>query len=183
MPFRRLLAQHETPLFFGKDARPISEVIMRRHPLAVALYFVVMMLGVIFVLHWYTHGVDEAKLFPGVSPWAIFAWKWMMVSGGGGALVCLFTKPRPSPHWPDLSDLLHMEGIAAMVAAFGLTTYAVTIIHLMGFSDSAPAIVLYGSIIAGHLVRAAQAIHDAQRLQALAQIAEDHQEARDVAAE
>lgn len=183
MPFRRLLTQHGTPLFFGKDARPISEVIMRRHPLAMALYGVVFLLGLVFVLHWYAHGVSEKTLFPGVSEWAIFAWKWMMVSGGGGALICLWAKPRPSPHWPDLADLLHLEGIAAIVGAFGLFTYLIVVINLMGFSDSAPAVVIYGVIVVGHFVRAYQAIWDASRLQRLATLAETAQEVRDAAAD
>lgn len=163
-------------LFFGKDARPIAEVISRRHPLAFAMYAVVFLLGAVFVFHWYAHGVHESALFPGVSPWAIFAWKWMMVSGGGGGLLCLITKPRPAPHWPDITDLLHFEGIAAIVGAFGLSIYLVVVVHLLGLHDSGPSIVLFGTIVAGHLVRAGQAIHDATRLQRLAQIADDAKE-------
>jgi hypothetical protein len=163
----------ETHLFFGRDARPIAEVVSRRHPFAFAMYAVVFLLGLVFVFHWYTGGVKESTLLPGVSEWAIFAWKWMMVTGGGLALVFLTLNPRPAPHWPDISDLLHLEGIAAIVAAFGVSVYLVVIVHLSGVHDSAPAVTIYGVIIVSHLVRATQAIHDAKQLQRLSQLADD----------
>lgn len=163
----------ETHLFFGKDARPIAEIVSRRHPLAFALYTVVFLLGLVFICHWYTAGVKESTLFPGVNEWIIFTWKWMMVTGGGGALLMLSLNPRRSPHWPDISDLLHLEGIAAIVGGFGVAVYLVVIVNLTGVHDSAPAVTIYGVIIAGHITRAIQAIHDAKRLQRLAQLADD----------
>lgn len=154
--------------FFGDAARPISEVEMRRHPLAFALYAVVLMLGVVFVFHWYAANRSDSDLFPDVSPWAIFAWKWMMVVGGGLALTTLIVSPRPSPHWPDLADLLHLEGVFAIVAAFGMLVYIVVVVHLEGLAGSTQALSIYGILILGHIWRGYQAIRDAVRLERLA---------------
>lgn len=154
--------------FFGADARPIAQVMTRRHPLAMALYMVVFLLGIIFVTHFGYGQHTEKDLFPGVSEWAIWGWKVCMVGGGGGAFIVLCLNPRPSPHWPDLADLLHLEGIAAIVAATGLLTYLVAIIDVMGWHQSGPALVLYGVIILGHAARATQAIKDSVRLERLA---------------
>ena len=89
-----------------------------------------------------------------------------------GAVLTLLTKPRPSPLWPDISDLLHLEGIAAIVAAFGLMVYLLVVVRVMGFTHSGPAITLYGVLIIAHFVRAKQAIHDAKRLKELANLME-----------
>jgi hypothetical protein len=171
-PAMSMFSDH-TPLFFGADARPIAQAITRRHPLALALYAVVFMLGMIFLTHFGYGAHTEADLFPGVSEWAIWGWKVLMVVGGGGALVVLGTNPRPSPHWPDIADLLHLEGIAAIIAAMGLVVYVVAIIAAHGLPQSGPALTVYGVIIGGHIVRAYQVIYDAMRLQRLAQLAED----------
>lgn len=156
--------------FFGSDSRPIAQIISRRHPLAIALYTVVCLLGVVFVLHWYSANRSESDLFPGVTPWAIFAWKWMMVTGGGGALAAVLTRPRVSPHWPDLADLLHLEAIAAFVAAFGMLVYLVVVVHLAGLDQSGQALAIYGVLILGHVWRGLQAVKDARRLEQLAAI-------------
>lgn len=141
---------------------------MRRHPLALALYLVVFLLGLVFITHWYGPNHTEADLFPHVSPWAIFAWKWMMLTGGGVATLSLLLKPRTTGLWPDLADLLHFEGIAAFVAGWGLLIYLVVIVHVTGVSQSGPALALYGVLILGHWWRGAQAIADANRLETLA---------------
>lgn len=162
-----------TPRFFGDDSRPISEVVMRRHPLAMALYLVVFLLGMIFLTHFGYGQHTEADLFPHTNPWVIWAWKVMMVTGGGGAFATLMASPRPSPHWPDIADLLHLEGIASIVGGFGLLIYLVAVTHITGWHQSGPAIAVYGVIILGHAIRGGQAIHDALRLERLAQIIED----------
>lgn len=172
--------------FFGKDARPIAEVVMRRHPLAFALYTVVFLLGMIFVTHFGYGTHTEHDLFPGVSPIVIVGWKVMMVGGGGGAVLTLLARPRPSPHWPDIADLLHLEGIASGVAGMGLLVYLVSVINVQGLHTSGPAIVYFGTLIAGHVVRGRQAIRDSIRLKELARAAaitisdaEDEQDVRD----
>lgn len=157
--------------FFGNDARPIGEVVMRRHPLALGMYAIVFLLGLIFTTHFGYGQHTEADLFPGVSGWAILGWKVLMLLGGGGALVCLLTPPRPSPKWPDLADLLHLEGITAIVAAFGLMTYLAAVVSIMG-EDSGPSLAFFGVMVLAHFWRAAQAISDAQRLEALALLAQ-----------
>jgi hypothetical protein len=155
--------------FFGEAARPIAEVEMRRHPLAFTMYGIVCFLGLIFILHLYGPNRSDHDLFPGVSSWAIFTWKWMMVVGGAGAVTALAVNPRHSPHWPDLADLLHIEAVFAIVAAFGMLVYIVVVVHLQGWDDSYQALVIYGALIFGHVARGVQAIIDAIRLEGLAQ--------------
>lgn len=158
--------------FFGDDSRTVAQIVTRRHPLAFAVYSVVFLLGCVFVFHAYGPHT-ESELFPGISRWWIAAWKWMMVSGGLGAMVCLSTKPRTDGHWPDLADLLHLEGIAAIVAGFGLLTYTVAIVDLTGFADARPALLIYGALILGHVWRGWQAISDGRRLEVLAERYQD----------
>lgn len=156
---------------FGKDTRPLSQVVTRRHPLAMAMYAMVGFLGLVFIFHWYGHHTEQ-ELFPGVASWVIFAWKWMMVVGGVGGVASLLCKPRVTPHWPDLSDLLHIEGIMAIVGAFGLLTYLLAIVHVAGLSQSGPAIAVYTVLISGHVWRGVQAIKDAGRLELLSEVAQ-----------
>lgn len=155
--------------FFGGDSRAVAQIVSRRHPLAFALYMVVFLLGAVFVFHWYAANRSETDLFPGIPHLWIFAWKWMMVCGGGGAVITLLINPRPSPKWPDIADLLHMEAIAAIVAAFGMTVYIVVVVHLEGWVGSTQALAIYGTLILGHIWRGAQAIKDSFRLQQLAE--------------
>lgn len=158
--------------FFGDDSRTVAQIVSRRHPLAFAVYGAVFLIGMVFVVHAYGPHT-ESELFPGISRYWIAAWKWMMVSGGLGAMVCLCTKPRTDGHWPDLADLLHLEGIAAMVAGFGLATYLFAIVDLTGFVTARPAILIYGALIVGHVWRGGQAISDGRRLEVLAQRYQD----------
>lgn len=152
--------------FFGDNSRPIAQIVSRRHPLAFGVYATVMFLGLVFVFHWY--GVhSQAELFPGVSIWAIAVWKWSMVIGGGGALLCIAVRPREAPHWPDIADLLHLEGAAAILAAFGMVVYLYENVQVNGISLSGPAFAIYLSLITAHVFRGIQAIRDAVRLERL----------------
>jgi len=157
--------------FFGVAARPVSQIEMRRHPLSYAAYGVVAIVGLAFVFHQYGR-FTEAQLFPGVSPWAIFAWKWMMVLGGLGCIVSLLVEPRPRPKWPDMADLLHIEAVFALVAAVGMLIYLVVQIHITGFSQGKITIGVFGLLIVGHLWRGIQCRRDARTLEALATAAE-----------
>ena len=101
-------------IFGPMEPRPVAQIVTRRHPLAFALYLTVLIMGVIFVFHWFgTHQTTEA-LFPGIPWWVIFAWKWEMLLGGALAAGSLTASPRSGPGWPDLADLLHLEGIGAL---------------------------------------------------------------------
>jgi hypothetical protein len=105
--------------------------------------------------------------------------------GSAGALLGVLARPRVSPHWPDIADLLHLEGIASGVAGFGLAVYLAAVINVQGHA-SGPVIVYFGTLIVGHLWRTHQAIRDSVRLKELAAVAvvtiqdaEDAQDARD----
>lgn len=162
-------SKHDKERFFGGDARPIAQGVTRRHPMAAGLYAVVMLLGAIFVFHLYAANRTESQLFPGIDHWVTFLWKWMLVLGGAGALFTISLSPRVSPHWPDLSDLLHLEAIFAVVAAFGLLVYVGVVIHLQGIAQSYQAIAIYAVMIVSHVWRAVDAVKDAKRLEELAE--------------
>jgi len=147
------------------EPRPVAQIVTRRHPLAFALYLTVLIMGVIFVFHWFgTHQTTEA-LFPGIPWWVIFAWKWEMLLGGALAAGSLTASPRSGPGWPDLADLLHLEGIGALTCAFGLATYAAAVESLVGFDKAAPAISLYIVLVLGLVTRGIQAFREARRLE------------------
>ena len=148
--------------------RPVAQVTSRRHPLAFAVYLLVLVMGLIFVFHWFGVHAAQHALFPHVPGWVILMWKWEMVSGGFGASGALLTRPRLSPHWPDIADLLHIEAIGALVCAFGLTTYATAITNLVGFQKAAPSLSLYTLLIGGLVFRGIQAFAEARRLERLA---------------
>jgi hypothetical protein len=99
----------------------------------------------------------------------IFAWKWEMVLGGGGALLSLVFKPRATPKWPDLADLLHIEGICCLIASFGVSTYAYGTVSEVGLHNSVGALAFFIPIVLGHLYRGGQAIRQGASLQALAE--------------
>lgn len=161
--------------FFGTSSRAVSEIVMRRHPFSFTLYGIVTMLGTIYVFHLYGAGRGDHDLFGNTSEWAIFAWKWLMVSGGLGAILAVLLNPRLHPHWPDIVDLLHIEAIFAGTAAGGMAVYLAVDIHLQGVEQAYQATGIYGLLIAGHVWRSIQCARDANHLQ-------DLQEALDAAA-
>lgn len=168
--------------FFGDNARAIAQVETRRNPLAFSMYAVVMALGLIFVFHLFAQNRTEHDLFPHVSPWAIFAWKWMMSVGGLASTVTLLFNPRPSPHWPDIVDLLHLEAIFAGISSVGLAIYLIVVVHLTGFEASYQAIAFFGFIILGHVWRTKDCVVDARKLVKLNESLKAEQAAHDAPA-
>jgi hypothetical protein len=153
--------------------QPTAQIVTRRHPLALAAYAMVFTMGLIFVFSWFGTGQHTEDVFPHTSHLVIFLWKWEMVTGGGAALAALIGKPRVEEGWPDLADLLHLEGIGALVAGFGVSTYLVAILHLHGPSQSGPAIVVFGTIVLGCVFRGIQALREGRRLEHLAEFLSD----------
>lgn len=162
-----LFGNDDNRLLFGADTRPVAQGITRRHPMAIGLYAVVMLLGAIFVFHLYAPNRNEAQLFPGVNHWITFTWKWSMLLGGLGAITAIWLTPRVQPHYPDLVDLLHLEAIFAIVSTFGLLVYIYVVVRLEGVSQSYQAIGVYAAMVIAHAARAYQCSKDAKRLEAL----------------
>lgn len=170
-------------LFDVNNTHPVAQIVSRRHPLGFAAYVMTLILGLIFVFHWYGVSRSEADLFPGIPWFVIFAWKWEMVTGGGVALAALCMRPRLHPHWPDLADLLHLEGIGALVAAFGLSTYIVALIDLSAKSHNlvnlGPALAVYLPLVGGRVWRGVQALRESRLLEGLVSEIKDDKEAHE----
>lgn len=162
-----LFGADEKHRFFGSSSRAVAEIVMRRHPFSYTLYGIVSVLGAIYVFHLYGMGRGDHDLFGSTSEWAIFAWKWLMVLGGIGAILSITANPRPHPHWPDIVDLLHAEAIFAGTAAGGMLIYLAVDIHLQGISQAYQATGIYGLLIGGHIWRSLQCARDANHLQDL----------------
>jgi hypothetical protein len=149
--------------------KPLAQVVTRRHPLAIASYFFTLVLGFVFLIHWYGTKVDEHLLFHGTPEFVIWSWKLELFIGSAAALFGVLMRPRITPHWPDIADLLHTEAIGAAFSGFGLTTYLVVILHLTGFEHAGPSAVIFVPLIVGRFWRATQALIEARALEALAQ--------------
>lgn len=161
-----------TPLRTGKHRQPTPAVTSRRHPLAFAAYFLVLVLGLVFVFQLFGTNQTEKALFPDISPWLIRLWEWEMVLGAIASLTGLLGKPRVSSGWPDLADLLHVEGIGALLQGFGMTTYLAAAMSVYvemhhPLRDSIPGLLIYLGIITGLFVRGIQALRDARRMEKL----------------
>lgn len=160
-------------LLHSSGDRTVAQVTSRRHPLAFSVYLLVLVLGAVFVFHLFGSHQTQNTLFPGIEPWVISMWKWMMCGGAALSLFGLLCKERTTPGWPDIADLLHLEAIGAVLQGFGMlvyTTAAVFVYHHMHkpLTDAIPGLVIYGAIIAGLVWRGVQAIQDARRLERLA---------------
>lgn len=154
----------------------VAQVVTRRHPLAVASYTFTLILGLIFLVHWYGTRVDERVLFHGIPVWVIWSWKLELFLGSAAALVGVLARPRMSPHWPDIADLLHLEAIGAALSGFGLLTYAVAIVDLVGLHAASPDLAVFAPLIAGRFFRSVQALREGRSLESLAQALQDEEE-------
>lgn len=146
----------------------MAQVVSRRHPLAFAMYVMVLCLGLIFIFQWFGTGQTENAIFPGVPEWMIETWKWEMTTGAAVSVLGLLLPARQSPSWPDLADLLHFEAVGSFVSAIGLATFASAGVILTGPSHAVSSLVLYGVLVLGHLWRSGQALWEARKLVRLA---------------
>lgn len=138
----------------------------RRHPLAMTSYACTLVLGIVF-----TFNILETTSLPGVRPLWDWAWKLMLDTGGLFGVVALLTKPRLSPKWPDLADLLHIEAIAAFVSGLGFIVYAVSITNLVHHLAGSVAVLFVMG--AGMLWRSVQARSEAKKAEYLARVYDD----------
>lgn len=142
------------------------------------MYAMVLVLGLIFVFQLFGAHKTQAAIFPHIPGWVIFLWKWEMTLGATLSLFGLACPARAKGHWPDLADLLHMEGIGAFVSAFGLATYATATISLTGLHNAYPGLIIYGVLVAGHIWRGVQSLREARRLEMIVEVLSHIEEAR-----
>lgn len=135
----------------------------RWHPLAVTLYALTFVLGFCFTFHLLHTGA-----LIGVAPWADWLWRIELFIGGAGGLFSVLVRPRPEPEWPDLVDLLRIEGMTAGLSGLGWITYSVSIWTLThSFSVFVLAL---GVIGLGLVARSGQATFDAAKAKQLGDV-------------
>jgi len=131
------------------------QITTRRHPLALSVYALVGILGVLFI----TRGVHSAAISRTISPLWIFVWEWTMAVGGALAVIGIV--------WPRRLDWgLFLESTGAALAMFGMATYTGVIIYIAGWRN--PTWVLMGCLTLGLGLRAAGAARDLGKVQAAA---------------
>jgi hypothetical protein len=123
------------------------QIATRRHPLALATYLLVALLGLLFI----TQGVKSAALLKAVAPFWIFVWEWSMLVGGAVALAGAL--------WPKrLNRGLFLESTGGAISMFGMLTYTAVIIDVAGWHT--PGWVLFGCLDVGLALRAIGAARD-----------------------
>jgi hypothetical protein len=133
----------------------------RDHPLAYGLYAATFLLGLTLL----TGYVDTVSLH-GFDQVMAILWKLQMLTGGLAALWAIWQKPKMTPHWPDLGDLLRVEAIAAGQGACGYMVYTWSLILLQN-RLSIPALVL-GVVGLGLFARCIQAYKESEQAERLA---------------
>jgi predicted MFS family arabinose efflux permease len=128
----------------------------RRHPLAVAVYVLLLVMGVLFL----TGAFDSRALTDVIGAGWQDAWQWLLVVGGTGGVAGVL--------WPErrLDDALAIEMAGATASFFGLTVYAVAVVLAAGWGNA--AWLLFGVLAAGCAVRAEQTRREMGRLDELA---------------
>jgi hypothetical protein len=127
----------------------------RRHPLALATYGLVFLMGVLFMAGQFHSDVIDALL--GTSLWRQ-VWEWLLAVGGLAGLVGSLWRG-------DLENGLWLERLGAIAGMFGLLTYASGITIIVGID--APTWLLLGVLALGCLLRAVQITKEIWRVRRL----------------
>jgi hypothetical protein len=122
------------------------QITTRRHPLAIATYLLVALIGLLFIVQ----GVKSAALLRTISPFWVFVWEWSMCVGGFVAIIGAF--------WRRLDRGLFLESSGAAVSMFGMLTYTSVIVYVAGWRN--PVWVLLSCLAGGLGVRAITAARD-----------------------
>ena len=103
----------------------------RRHPVAVGLYLVLLLMGAFFVSGLFNSQAISSVVGPG---WQT-AWEWQLLIGGVLTLVGVI--------WPwDLDEATGLEQAGAVLGATGFLTLAAAIVQVAGWAN--PSWVIYG---------------------------------------
>jgi hypothetical protein len=123
------------------------QITTRRHPLALATYALVFLLGLLFI----TQSVKSAALLKAISPFWIYIWEWSMLVGGALGFV--------GAVWPKRLDRgLFLESSGAAISMFGMLTYTAVIIYIAGWHT--PGWILFACLDVGLGLRAIGAARD-----------------------
>lgn len=133
----------------------------RDHPLAFAAYAATFLLGLTLLTGW----VDTISL-RGVEQAVTILWRAQLLTGGLVGLWAVAMSPKLTPGWPDLGDLLRLEGIAAAQAACGFAIYTTSLIQVQG-RVTVPALTL-GVMAVGMAARCIQAYAESRQAERLA---------------
>ena len=134
----------------GDSNHPL-QIATRRHPLALACYFLVLSFGVLFV----SGGVRSQAVRQTISPLFVLTWEWSMVLGGAAALA--------GSLWRGIDRGLSTEAFGALSCTFGLLTYTGSVMYVVG--GSSPGWVLTGCLALGCAARSLQAYLDLQKVE------------------
>lgn len=130
----------------------------RRHPIAIATYAVVAVLGLLLL----SDLVKSSTSVDAVTPWFIrLSWQGEMVAGGIVAVLACFMPAR------FLAGSLRAEAAGAFLCACGLVTYSIAVQSIVGWAS--PGWVLFFTLAAGCLWRAVQVPFDERRLRRVAE--------------
>jgi hypothetical protein len=130
----------------------------RRHPIAIATYLVVALLGFLLL----TNVAKSSSSVDAITPWFIrLSWQCEMAAGGLTAAVASFMPAR------FLAGSLRAESAGAFLCACGLVTYSIAVQSIVGWAS--PGWVLFFTLAGGCLWRAVQVPFDERRLRRVAE--------------
>lgn len=122
-------------------------IVPRPHPLAIATYLLVFLLGVFFVLDVF----DSTALNRVIGREWQYLWEWMMVIGGGTGIAGIYLRN-------DLEDGLLLECVGSGSSALGLGVYTLCIVDVFG--NSSLVWLLFTVLGLGCVWRSVQAYRD-----------------------
>jgi hypothetical protein len=135
----------------------------RLHPLAVTAYALTLEFGLLFTFH-----LMHTQALQGVQVWVDWAWRIMLLLGGALGLFSIFSRPKEAPDWPDLVDLLKLEGMSAGLSGLGWAVYAFSISEVSGLM-TVPVWAL-GSLGLGLVARSFLATREASEAKRLGEV-------------
>ena len=139
-------------------------VTTRRHPIAWAAYAAAVVTGASYLAGVPIHVLD------GTNGWERLFWSSQILVGGLLALITLVVQPRLHPHWPDLADLIRIEGFGSLLCGIGYICYILSVI-LNGHTTQTPWVQIVGAgslttgvLATGRIWRGIQALREARKL-------------------
>jgi hypothetical protein len=140
------------------------QIATRRHPLSIAVYLLVAILGLLFITHaisllFITRGIHSHASTKEISPLLVGAWEWSMLAGGVVAIAGVL--------WPHRLDRgLLLESFGSALAGVGLCAYASVAVYLAGWNN--PALALLACLIVGLVLRTFGAARDLGKVESAA---------------
>lgn len=109
-------------------------------------------------------------ILDGTEGWAQNVWALQIMVGGLVALLALLVNPRMHPHWPDLADLIRIEGFGSLLCGFGYICY---VLAAWGSTNTPiAATIATACLAAARCWRGWQGIREANKLDKYVQLAQ-----------